>query len=162
MRLYLVRHAHAAAEEEDPERPLNERGRRVAASMAAWLKPSIPADLGAIIHSSLARSRQSAEIFAGELGMGDRLLAADGLLPEDDPTLIVPLLQNRAASLMIVGHEPHLGRLASYLLVGERDRPLLLLKKGAVCCLRFVGASEGAWILEWSIKPKLLRSSEEE
>jgi phosphohistidine phosphatase len=156
MRLYLVRHAHATTHEEDPLRPLSERGRDVARKVARWLSDTLADTPGLILHSPLARSRETAMIIASELKAEDRLEEVDTLLPEDDPLDTLALLARDERSILVVGHEPHLARLASLLLLGDRDRPLILLKKGAVCCLKSFGQGEGPWIIEWSVKPRLL------
>lgn len=161
MRLFLVRHAHATSDEEHPLRPLNDRGRRVAAAMALWLRPAIPEGLAAILHSPLERSRETAVILADAWGMRERLHETRGLLPEDEPLAACQLLAHRSEPMLIVGHEPHLGRLVSLLLTGNQELPLLLLKKGSVCCLRRPGGPTGPWVLEWMIKPKLIAPQEE-
>jgi phosphohistidine phosphatase len=63
---------------------------------------------------------------------------------------------------VIVGHEPHLGRLVSLLLTGDAERPLVLLKKGGAVCLRGEPGGGGGWLLEWALKPKLLSGIQED
>jgi phosphohistidine phosphatase SixA len=59
---------------------------------------------------------------------------------------------------VIVGHEPHLSGLVSWLLASS-ERPLIELKKAAACLLDIeedAGASSG--VLLWSMTPKHLRT----
>jgi phosphohistidine phosphatase len=58
----------------------------------------------------------------------------------------------------IVGHEPQLSRLVTYLISGL-DRSAIELKKGSGCLIDFDGLpSAGAGTLIWSIRPSVLRS----
>lgn len=162
MKLYLVRHAHAVSEEEDANRPLSPRGREVALAMAEWIAPVITDDLAGILTSPLVRAKETARIFADAFGMQKLVREVKGLQPEDDPEVIQAVLENRTAPLMLIGHEPHLGRLASLLVTGNRDHPLLIMKKGSVVCLRGENDGDGTWVLEWALKPKLLPGCREE
>ncbi|HVU24413.1 MAG TPA: histidine phosphatase family protein [Opitutus sp.] len=119
MRLHLIRHAHAVPAEEDPVRPLSARGRRQAKALAAffrangWLQPKV------MWHSPLARSHETAALLAAGLGFTGPLHEESGLEPEDDPRGTFARLRKAGDGLVIVGHEPHLGLLAT-LLVGRR------------------------------------------
>jgi phosphohistidine phosphatase len=94
MRLYLIRHAHAVNEEQDPRRPLCEKGRAVALQVAGFLAPVLE-DVGGILHSPLARSRESAAILARVLGRPRLLREVKGLEPEDDPEDVLSILNGR-------------------------------------------------------------------
>jgi phosphohistidine phosphatase len=60
--------------------------------------------------------------------------------------------------VMIVGHEPHLSGLVSWLLAGSK-RALLELKKGAACLLEVEeSAGPSSADLLWSMAPKHLRA----
>jgi phosphohistidine phosphatase len=65
--------------------------------------------------------------------------------------------QNPAHTIAFIGHEPDLGRTASWLLSGMRAS-FMPMKKGGACLLQFDRAIEsGAARLLWSIPPKQLR-----
>lgn len=62
-------------------------------------------------------------------------------------------------SVAVVGHEPHLSRLASLLCTGSEDELRLELKKGAAALLGFDGNVEpGTACLHWIVPPKILRA----
>jgi phosphohistidine phosphatase SixA len=57
----------------------------------------------------------------------------------------------------VVGHEPHLSRLASLLCAGSEDEVRLELKKGAVAFLGIDGTpGPGTALLHWAVPPKIL------
>lgn len=150
---YLVRHGSArpaAPGAADAERPLDDRGReevtRVARHAAA-----LGLRVAEIRHSGFVRARESAEILAAHLHPPRGVREAPGLRPNEDPRALQAELE-AAEPLMLVGHLPHLGRLASLLLVGDPDREILRIRAAAVICL---GYAEGRWGLEWMLTPAL-------
>ncbi len=129
MRVYLVQHGESKTEEEDPERPLSEKGakevRSLAKSLSGRIKPS------RICSSEKLRARQTAEIFAKELGVKKAGPEA-GLAPNDGTETAMGLL---ADGVMIVGHLPHLSKLASRLLVRDESTDIVKFQYGGVLCL---------------------------
>jgi len=163
MNLYLIRHAHALSEEENPSRPLSPRGRSQARALALQLSSSGCFTAKEFWHSGLVRATETAQIFAAGLGLPKSALRhMQGLLPEDDPLALADLVQRRGeADLAIVGHEPLLGRLASLLLQGKEEPVVLDISKGAVVQLqpgsgrhRRTGLSR--WQLRWMLSRELL------
>jgi phosphohistidine phosphatase len=60
-------------------------------------------------------------------------------------------------TIALVGHEPDLGELATWLLSGRLDN-WMPLKKGGTCLLEFIDEVEaGEAELCWLLKPKQLR-----
>ncbi len=53
---------------------------------------------------------------------------------------------------MLVGHLPHLRRLASLLLVGDPEREIIRFRNGAIVCLV---QGDGHWLLQWVLTPEL-------
>jgi len=125
MDLLLWRHAEAEDGEDDMKRRLTERGQKQARTMAAWLHAHQPKDLR-IIASPAIRTQQTAEAlklpFETQRKIGpeacvSELIAASGW----------PLA---TGSVLLIGHQPSLGRLAALLLGGhETDWSI---KKGAL------------------------------
>jgi phosphohistidine phosphatase len=74
-----------------------------------------------------------------------------GLSPEDDPLVAKAELEAAKGSLMLVGHLPHLSRLASLLLTGDEEREMVNFPAAAVVCLAYV---EGSWQLQWILTPE--------
>ena len=126
--LLLVRHAKSSWGDQtlpDHERPLNHRGRRDAPRAGARLRERgvVP---DAIVTSTAVRARSTAVILAEALGLGsgrivedDRLYGAtpDGLLD------LIRALDDESASVMLVGHNPEIGELASRLSDEIADMP---------------------------------------
>jgi phosphohistidine phosphatase len=136
MDLYLVQHGESAPEREDPARPLTERGRqeveRVARTVA---RLRLALDLAAIHHSGKLRAQQTAEILAEHLQPARGAVQADGLAPMDDPAIARQAVEQASGSMMVVGHLPHLSRLASLLLVGDPAREVVAFRMGGIVCL---------------------------
>jgi len=151
MHLYLVQHGEAKAEKEDPARPLTDRGReevrrvaRHAMGLTLWIAE--------IHHSGKLRARQTAEILAEHLSPARGVREIEGLAPNDDPGKVRTELEAGEESLMLVGHLPHLGRLASSLLVGDPAREVIRFRTGAIVDLARL---EGRWVLQWILTPEI-------
>lgn len=154
MKLYLVRHGEAVPEEADPSRPLTSRGSRDVRKVAAFLK-SISAGPISIFHSGKLRALQTAEIIAGSLGPGCQVQQAEDLSPGDPVRPWVEKINEETADLMIVGHLPFLGKLASSLLTGSKSKNPLAFRPGGVVCLQ---RKEGrTWQVDWAVPPDILR-----
>lgn len=150
---YLVQHAQAKTKEEDPNRGLTEEGLENAQKVADYLA-GLRLELGSIFHSGKERARETAEILAEKLGLKGNIFEKDGLAPMDDPHIWAERLSQFQESVMLVGHLPHLSRLASLLLVGEISRPVVSFKNAGVVCLKRESAD---WSLEWIIIPGIVK-----
>lgn len=147
MRIYLVRHGEAKAETDDPARPLTDRG-RADVERVARLAAGRGATVAEIRHSGLLRARQTAEILSSCLGPARVVREVDGLRPTDDPEIARAECELATEPVMLVGHLPHLGRLAGTLVRGHPDREPVELAPGAMLCL---SRSERGWEIEWLI-----------
>lgn len=151
MQVYLVQHGEAKAEAEDPTRPLTDRGRtevQRVARHAALLGLS----LAQIIHSGKLRARQTAEIMADNLWPSRGLREMAGMAPNDDPSRARAALEEAGDGVMLVGHLPHLGRLASLLLIGDAGRDIVRFRNGAIVCL---ARGDRGWLVRWVLTPEL-------
>ncbi len=157
MQVYLVQHGEAKPDAEDPARPLTDRGReevrRVARHAAA-----LGLQVAEIRHSGRLRALQTAEILAAALSPVLGVREMDGLAPADDPGKAKSDVESAVEPLMLVGHLPHLGRLASSLLVGEPEREIVRFRNGAIVCLV---KSESGWLLQWILTPEMARSNDQ-
>jgi phosphohistidine phosphatase len=132
MDLILWRHAEAEAatnENQDLQRCLTARGERQAARMAKWLDRQLPE--GAKIYCSPAqRCLQTIH------QLGRQFKIRDELSPQCDHTHLLSLVQwpHAKMTVLIVGHQPALGRTASQIL-GVDDIGLSV-RKGSVWWLR--------------------------
>lgn len=134
--LYLLRHAKAMAWDgniTDFDRPLVQRGRDDAATLAAHLKADgvLP---DRIISSPALRARETAEIFAETLGYAaDQIDYRAEIYDENSTEALLKLLHALGESygkLMLVGHDPAFSELAGYLV---RDFALGLPTCGLLC-----------------------------
>lgn len=162
MLLYIVRHGIAVDVGEnnvscDEDRMLSSEGIR-RTQLAARGLVSIGIRPERIISSPLCRALETAEIIEKELKRDLSIeiledLSTDGSVQNTAEWLA----QQPPQAMMIVGHMPHLNRLASLLLVNDSTLNLLF-KKAAACCISFPGNVEpGRGGLEWLIQPKQLR-----
>lgn len=162
MKLHLVRHAIAEQRgtvKDDNSRALTDEGKTKMSRAARGLdKMKVRPNL--ILASPLKRALETAEILANGLG-GPKLEVLAELAPGTDPGSVVSALKrySKARELMLVGHEPDLSYLVSFLLTGAKNRLSMNFKKGGVICLDadFSGNPPNC-VLEWFMTPKLLRS----
>ncbi len=155
MTLYLVRHAQALSKYEDPQRPLSDQGRADIRKVAAFLGARGMVQVRRILHSGKLRARQTAEALAERLKATGSVSETDGLAPLDDPTVWAGCLADTDEDLMLVGHLPHMSKLAALLITGGADQPVVMFKPGGVVCLE--RDDEGRWSLRWMVVPELLQ-----
>lgn len=153
MDLYLVRHGEAFGAEIDPERPLTLQGRADVETVAAFAARHGGIKLGRIFHSRKVRAQQSAEIVAEHI-VPESAEPSDGLLPDDDPRIWADKLGEKQGSTMLVGHMPHLSRLASLLLCGDPEQELVTFRTGGMVALR--RWDERLWRVEWVLTPDVV------
>ncbi|MBI5966439.1 MAG: phosphohistidine phosphatase SixA [Deltaproteobacteria bacterium] len=154
MKLYLVQHGEATTEEVDPSRPLTAKGRLDVKKIASFLKGS-PMGPVPIHHSGKTRARQTAEIIAVHLGPECRVQEKDSLAPNDPVQGLAKEVSEMTGDLMIVGHLPFLGKLASSLLAGSESKNLVAFRQGGVVCLQ--RNEEKGWQVAWMVTPDLLK-----
>lgn len=144
MEVYLVQHGEAKYKEEDPERPLTEKGKQEVEKVAKHLAQK-SMQVSEIRHSTKLRAKQTAEIFAKHLQA--KISEMQGIAPMDDPKIAKQAIE-QADAIMLVGHLPHLSNLVS-LLVGS---VAVAFRKGGVVCM----TKEEGWQVKWIITPDIL------
>lgn len=163
MQLLVIRHAiaedreaFAATGRADEARPLTNEGARKMGRCARGLQALVPT-IDTLVSSPLTRAQQTAEIVRKRYEL-DRVEEAPELEPNVAVADVVRGLGRYGDGLVaIVGHEPQLGRLVTYLISGV-DRAAVQLKKGAACLLEFEGAPErSGGTMRWSASPRMLR-----
>ncbi len=125
MDLLLWRHAEAVEGLPDSTRELTERGRRQARKVAEWLEQRRPKKLRVLV-SPTVRTRQTADAFTTDYEVIPTL--APGCNIAD--ILGACGWPEAGGAVLIVGHQPELGRLASLLLSGQEAD--WTIKKGAL------------------------------
>ena len=153
MVLYLVQHAEAKKEEEDPQRDLTEKGRLDIESVAHHLK-RLNVQVGQIFHSGKTRALSTAKILARHLQPAAGLSEATGLAPLDDPEIWAGRIAALDENVLLVGHLPHLGRLAALLMSGDKERSVINFQMGGAVRLRRMAA--GQWAVDWMIVPEVI------
>lgn len=152
MHVFLMRHGEAAPEGIDPARPLSPRGHDDVLAVARHLG-TLGCEAAEVLHSSKTRARQTAELLARELASSPPLREVNWLGPMTPPDFAGAELAASAAPLFLVGHLPHLARLASLLLAGEAALDLVRFRPASV--IRLDRTAEG-WRLAWMLTPELV------
>jgi phosphohistidine phosphatase len=154
MDLYLVQHGKAKPESEDPERSLTDRGEDTVRRMAAWAA-QVGLRVDQIRHSGKRRAEQTAALLAERLNPAKGVIAVEGLKPNDDVRLVAKVIPAEQGAVMLVGHLPHLSRLANLLLTGDPESSVLRFQLAGIVCL---SNQEGQWTVNWLMPPDLLFS----
>ena len=154
MILYLVQHAEAKQEQEDPERPLSEKGWADIRKVAAFVAEQTNIRVDSIMHSGKTRARQTAEVLAKSLNPPEGIREADGLQPLADPSTWADRLAEVEEDVMLVGHLPHLSKLSAHLLCQDEHQGIIDFQRGGIVCL---GRDEsGIWSVRWMVIPQIL------
>jgi phosphohistidine phosphatase len=164
MQLLVIRHgiaedpsAVAATGQDDSGPPLSKEGRRMMKGVAAGLRELVD-KVDIIGASPLLRAQQTAQIIAkayNEL----QVATVKDLLPDSDPPALMTWLRRHATVkvVAIVGHEPNLGHVVTWLMAGV-PASRVALTKGGTCLLEFSDSiSAGNGTLQWLLTPSQLR-----
>jgi phosphohistidine phosphatase len=152
MKLYLVQHAKAASEEDDPQRGLTEEGRGETERIAAFIKP-LNLQVEYLWHSGKKRAEQTAQILS-EAVNAKTLTVQDGLGPNDDVKAFEEKIVSSEADMMIVGHMPFLGKLASLLLTSLESARMIRFKNSGIVCLNY--SDDNQWQFDWAITAEII------
>lgn len=162
--IILIRHAIAEDREaagkagrDDTLRGLTKGGRARMERGAKGLRSLVPS-IDVLASSPLRRAIETAEIVSAEYeGVAvTTVLALAPDAPLGEALEWVRRLRS-AVTVALVGHEPYLGTLATWLLTGVEE-PKTPLGKGGACAIEFDGrlrAGEGR--LNWFASPWMLR-----
>jgi phosphohistidine phosphatase len=153
MLLFLVRHGEAVrADTADSYRALTPEGAAEVEEMASHLE-AIRVSTDIIFHSTKARAKQTAGIFARYLNPAKGMTESPDLGPMTDPMLWAERLNTMDEKVMIVGHLPYMSRIASLLISGFASETAVTFTTASVACLR---RDHGAWSLLWLITPEII------
>jgi len=164
MKLLLIRHAIAEEREDfartgkdDRLRPLTEEGRKKMKQGAKGLREIVP-EIDLLATSPLTRAAQTAAILDSVYGDLKEVEIKE-LSPEATPEGFLRWLRKQKAdTVAVVGHEPSLSLIASWLLTGT-ERRIIALRKGGAGLLDFPGeVGAGTAILLWVVTPAQLRA----
>lgn len=163
MKLLMIRHAIAEESEDfartgkdDRLRPLTDEGRKKMKQAAKGLRQLVPG-IDLLATSPLTRAAQTGAILDSVYEGLDEV-EIEELAPEATPEEFLRWLrQQKAETIAVVGHEPSISLLMSWLLTGT-ERRIFSFRKGGACLLELpdeVGA--GTATLQWALAPAQLR-----
>ncbi|OGW37364.1 MAG: phosphohistidine phosphatase SixA [Nitrospirae bacterium RBG_13_39_12] len=153
MLIYLVQHADANKEDIDPSRSLSGKGLQDIKVVASYVS-RLNIKVYKIFHSNKLRAKQTAEILSENLKPTKGFSEVDGLAPLDDPNIWADRLKDIPDDIILVGHLPHLGKLASLLLSVGTDKNIISFKMAGIVCLKKNDAGE--WSLQWMLTPEIV------
>ena len=141
MDLYLVRHGIAyepdpAQWPDDKDRPLTPEGEKKFRQAARGLRELVPS-VSAVLSSPWARAWRTAEILEKEAHW-PAPVASEALESGRSPADALQALQpfDTSAGVVLVGHEPNMHELASYLLTADTGHAQIEFRKGGVAYLQ--------------------------
>jgi len=153
MKLYLVQHGEAYSKEEDPKRPLTEKGKADANRLAVFLRQA-NVKVDHVVHSGKLRAEQTAQRLVSAIAPGKKIEIHDAINPNDDPVNFAIRLKELPGDSLIVGHLPFLPSLVAHLVVGNKNSLITSYTPGSVTCLEFTPATNN-WSLNWMVRPEL-------
>ena len=114
MELILWRHAEAEESVPDRVRKLTSRGHKHAARMAGWLLQRLPSKF-LVLASPAERTQQTAH------ALGVPFKTVDALAPGASVAHVLNAAEwpDRKGAVIVVGHQPDLGRVAACLISGS-------------------------------------------
>jgi phosphohistidine phosphatase len=143
MELILWRHADAEDGADDMARRLTAKGEQQAAAMANWLRAHLPRAY-VVLASPATRAQQTAA------ALGVKVITEKVLAPGASPAAIMKAAQAQKGAVIIVGHQPDLGRAAAQFVAnGYSD---WAIEKGAIWWL----AGEPPMRIKAVLSPDLL------
>jgi phosphohistidine phosphatase len=152
MALYLVQHGKSLPKNLDPDQGLSEEGIAEVERIAKVAK-GYGVQVSCIKHSVKKRARQTAEIMASALEPAGGIVETVGLKPMDDVTAFAGTLDSKD-DIMLSGHLPFMEKMASYLITGATDKPVIKFQNGGIVCLHNY-TEIGGWAIKWTLMPKI-------
>jgi phosphohistidine phosphatase len=149
MYLYLVQHAEALNKEEDPSRSLSDKGIEDIKNVASKAR-NLKIEVRQIVHSGKMRAMQTAQVLADHITVNMEILESDGLLPKDDPVIWRERISKLDNDIMLVGHLPHLAKLASLLIFGNPEHNAIDFEMSCIVCM--YRSDDGIWTVVRMIK----------
>lgn len=153
MALFLVQHGKSFPKDIDPDQGLSEEGIEVVKQIATVAK-GYNVHVSSIEHSVKKRARQTAEIMGSVLSPQDGVHEKNGLKPLDDVKAVASRIKSENNN-MLVGHQPFMGNLTSYLVTGTIDIPVFIFQNGGILCLDTDPNNRESWAIKWSLMPNI-------
>ncbi len=154
LNLYLVQHAEPKHKEVDPRRPLSDRGWEDIRKVAKYVRGHLRLEIEQIVNSGKLRAKQTAEVLAEHLNPTKGVIPDENLEPLADPEIWKERLVETAEDIMLVGHLPHLSKLASSLLVNDESKEIVAFRMSGIVCLK--RDQKRRWTIQWMITPETI------
>ncbi|MBC8413096.1 MAG: phosphohistidine phosphatase SixA [Nitrospira sp.] len=154
MRLYLVQHAASRSKEIDATQSLSNGGVSDLEKIGGFLK-GLKIEVRQIGHSGKMRSLQTAQMLAEHITSDMGILEVDGLLPMDDPCVWAERACKLNQDEMLVGHLPHMAKMAALLVSGNKEKDVIEFANGCVVCLKTEDRIN--WCVDWILKPWMVQ-----
>lgn len=162
MNLYIVRHAIAVERgtpgyDDDSQRPLTDAGRKKMKKIVKGLY-QLGLDFDVILSSPYVRARDTAKILANEFDAKNKIAFSENLIPPGNFEDLVNEIHEKydVNNLALVGHEPMLSSLVSWLTTGNTDMKVALKKGGVAYLLAENLYQDGRAVLQWLLTPSLM------
>lgn len=152
MSLLLVQHGKSLPKEVDPEQGLSDDGRSETEEIASAAEAR-GLRIDRILQSGKKRAAQTAEIFASNLHPAGGVQMMEGLNPLDNAASFAKKI-NASENLMVVGHLPFMERMASFLITGAEDKPVIRFQNSGIVCLDKDENSDH-WTIRWTLFPRI-------
>lgn len=154
MKLYLIQHAESKPEKEDPLKPLSEKGIKDIRKMANYASKYLNIKVEKIFHSDKLRARQTAEELGKKINPLKGIEESKDLGPLANINFWVKKLEKIDEDIMLVGHLPHLSKLASFLLCGDESKNIIQFKNAGIVCLK--RNEQNNWSILWILTPEII------
>jgi len=151
MKLFLMRHGQAFASSLDPNRGLTPEGR---AEVARVVRQSSlqQGDIDHIMHSNVARTKETAEMVADQLVVANISAYPQWLAEDADIDTCVSMISAWEDNTMLVSHQPFLMQLLNYL-YPENINSLEPIQFSTATMVCFEKTGVDAWRLQWVVSP---------
>ena len=160
MQLYILRHGIAEDEKpgsKDADRALTAEGKKklrevLRVAHRAGVAPKL------IISSPYVRAKDTASLLANEFEMKDKVALSVNLIPPGNFESLINEIREKydVDNLALVGHEPMLSSLISWLATGNTDMKVALKKGGFAYLATDNLYQDGRATLNWLLTPALL------
>ena len=167
--IFLMRHGIAAdlgvgGVIRDADRPLTPEGRAKLQVMAEGMR-RLELKFNLIFTSPLLRARQTAEVVADVLELQHKVKLLESLAPgkglvgaeSGKAEIFIEMGAYSFTRALLVGHQPDLSELASFMLTGNRNLNAEF-RKGSICAIEMTSIPpRGPGLLRWLLQPRQLR-----
>ena len=164
MELFILRHGVAVPRgsseyPDDGDRPLTPSGTKGMRTIAKGIR-AMDLSFDRIFSSPLARTKQTAEIVVEKLQLDHAIDYTAQLQPDGDREVFIGQSLTKCGEderVLVVGHEPYLSGLISFLVCGD-DSLEMNFKKGGLCKLSIPSLRVGKCAsLEWLLTPRQIK-----